>query len=254
MTRLYSAAMSNDPRYAIYYASAKDSDLDRFGARLLGYDAFGGEDLPFPEDVIQAVPDWHDLTSDPRKYGFHATLKAPFWLAPGKNETALFAACSAFAATPRAIPVFNPVVGSISGFIAVIPAEPPAELIQLAADCVREFDPFRAPLTDADRARRNPCRLTPAQRAHLDRWGYPYVMDDFRFHMTLTGRLASERRETVLAMLKQRFSTLELTTLAIDRIAVFRQDNAASRFRIVDQRELCATDTRSVSSGTVSMV
>ena len=79
-------------------------------------------------------------------------------------------------------------------------------------------------------------------------------MDDFRFHMTLTGRLASERRETVLAMLKQRFSTLELTTLAIDRIAVFRQDNAASRFRIVDQRELCATDTRSVSSGTVSMV
>ena len=130
---------------------------------------------------------------------------------------------------------FRPVVGSISGFIAVIPAEPPAELIRLAADCVSEFDRFRAPLTEADRARRNPSRLTPAQRDHLDRWGYPYVMEEFRFHMTLTGRLGANRRETVLAMLRNRFSTLGLETLAIDRIAVFRQDSAASRFRIVRQ-------------------
>jgi hypothetical protein len=74
--------------------------------------------------------------------------------------------------------VIRPVVGSISGFIAVIPAEPPAELIRLAADCVSAFDSFRAPLTEADRARRNPSQLTPKQREHLDRWGYPYVMDD----------------------------------------------------------------------------
>jgi putative phosphonate metabolism protein len=233
--------MSNTPRYAIYYAPPQESRLDRFGASLLGYDAFGRHDLPFPEDVLQAVPDWHELTADPRKYGFHATLKAPFRLAPDKTEAELFAACSAFAATPRAIPVLVPVVGSISGFIAVIPAEPPPELIQLAADCVTAFDSFRAPLTEADRARRNPSRLTPAQRDHLDHWGYPYVMDDFRFHMTLTGRLGSERREPVLAMLKERFSKLDLATLAIDRIAVFRQESAASRFRIVGQWELCAS-------------
>src|SRR5204862_8089381 len=172
--------MSNYQRYAIYYAPAQASDLDRFGAGLLGYDAFGCHDLPLPADVLQAAPDWQELTADPRKYGFHATLKPPFSLAPGKTEADLFAACSAFAATPRAIPVFTPLVGSISGFIAVIPAEPPPELIRLAADCVTEFDSFRAPLTEADRARRNPARLTPEQRDHLNRWGYPYVMDDFR--------------------------------------------------------------------------
>ena len=190
--------------------------------------------------MLQAVPDWRDLTSDPRKYGFHATLKAPLSLAPGKTEAELLAACAAFAATPRAIPVIRPVVGSISGFIAVIPAEPPPELIQLAADCVSEFDAFRAPLTGADRARRNPSQLTPVQRAHLDRWGYPYVMDDFRFHMTLTGRLGDERRQPLVKLLADRFAALELPTLPIDRIAVFRQESSASRFRIVNHWTLRA--------------
>jgi putative phosphonate metabolism protein len=232
--------MSNYPRYAIYYAPEPASVLDRFGAALLGYDAADGEDLPFPADVIEAAPDWHELTTDPRKYGFHATLKAPFSLAQGKTEADLLAACAVFAATPRAIPVIRPVVGAISGFIAVIPAEPPADLLQLAADCVREFDFLRAPLTEADRARRNPSQLTIAQRDYLDRWGYPYVMEQFRFHMTLTGRLGSERLEPVLAMLRGRFASTAVERLAIDRIVAFRQDNAASRFRIVGQWQLRA--------------
>jgi putative phosphonate metabolism protein len=242
--------MSSFPRYAIYYAPAPGSDLDRFGAHLLGYDAFSGDDLPFPSGLVRVVPDWRDLTSDPRKYGFHATLKAPLSLAPSKTEAELLAACAAFAAAPRAIPVIRPVVGSISGFIAVIPAEPPPELIRLAADCVREFDTFRAPLTEADRARRNPSQLTPRQREHLERWGYPYAMDDFRFHMTLTGRLGSERREPLLKMLAEQFSGLKLTKLAIDSVAVFRQENAVSRFRIVNQWELYAEQSGSSAQRT----
>lgn len=238
MSGLYSADMADSPRYAIYYAPAPGSGLDRFGAALLGYDAFTSDDLPFPEGVLQATPDWRELTSDPRKYGFHATLKAPMSLASGRTEAELVSACEAFAATPRAIPMIRPVVDSISSFIAVIPAEPTAELIRLAADCVTEFDAFRAPLTEADRARRNPSQLTPRQSEYLDRWGYPYVMDDFRFHMTLTGRVGAERRETLVSMLRGHFAMLGLTSLAIDRIALFRQNNANSRFRIVRQYEL----------------
>ena len=227
--------MTSFPRYAIYYAAAAGSDLEHFGARLLGYDAGRGEDLPFPDEVLQAAPDWRDLTSDPRKYGFHATLKAPLPLAPGKTEAELLAACASFADTPRSIPVIRPLIDSISGFIAVVPSGYSPELERLAADCVREFDGFRAPLTPQDRARRNPSALTPRQREYLDSWGYPYVMEDFRFHMTLTGRLESGRREPILAMLRERFATLGLATLAIDRIALFRQDDAGSRFRILDQ-------------------
>jgi putative phosphonate metabolism protein len=238
VTRLYSAGMAGFPRYAIYHVSAPGTDLDRFGAQLLGYDAFSGTDLPFPEGITQMAPDWRDLTSDPRKYGFHATLKAPLSLAPGKTEADLLAACEAFAGTPRPIPVITPIVGSISGFIAVVPAEPSAELARLAADCTSVFDSFRAPLTREDRARRNPSALTPRQREHLDRWGYPYVMKDFRFHMTLTGRLGAERHEPVLAMLRSRFSKICLKTLAIDRIALFRQETSDSRFRVVQHWKL----------------
>jgi len=220
--------MAQFPRYAIYYAAARGSTLDRFGAEHLGYDAWSGDDVPFPDGM---PADWRELTDDPRKYGFHATLKAPFALAPGKNETELTAACADFARTPRKIPVIAPVVSSISGFIAVVPTEPSDELIRFAADCVRAFDAFRAPLTPEDRARRRPDKLTERQRNYLDRWGYPYVMDEFRFHMTLTGRLDNKRREAVLDFLSRRFIKLGLSALAIDRIALFKQIDAASRFR-----------------------
>ena len=141
------------PRYAIYYTAAQDSALDRFGASLLGYDAYGGDELPFPDGLPL---DWRDLTQDPRKYGFHATLKAPMALADGKAETQLAAACELFADLARPVPVIQPVVDSISGFIAVISAEPSAELELLAAEATKAFDPFRAPLSPEDRARRNP--------------------------------------------------------------------------------------------------
>ena len=225
--------MAPFPRYAIYHAAARGGKLDRFGAHLLGYDAWTGEELPLPDGVAQAMPEWRDLTQDPRKYGFHATLKAPMALAHGKTEAELLAACECFAETPRPIPIIAPIVNSISGFIAVVAAERSAELERLAADCVSAFDSFRAPLTPADRARRNPEKLTARQREYLDRWGYPYVMEEFRFHMTLTGRLGSERRAPVLTMLRERFAAIGLTSVAIDGIALCRQDDAASRFRII---------------------
>ncbi|MCK1544957.1 DUF1045 domain-containing protein [Bradyrhizobium sp. 147] len=227
--------MTGFPRYAIYFAAGADSALSRFGAELLGYDAYSGDEVPFPREALDVAPDWRDISADPRKYGFHATLKAPMMLAPGKSEAELAAACAAFAGKERPIPAIRPVVDAISGFIAVIPAEPVGALGQLAADCARDFDSFRAALTAEDRARRRPEKLSERQRDYLDRWGYPYVMEEFRFHMTLTGRLDAERRGPIIEMLRSRFAALGLDTLAIDRIALFRQHDAASRFRIVGE-------------------
>jgi putative phosphonate metabolism protein len=232
--------MANFPRYAIYYASPLDSALNRFGADLLGYDAWTSANLPFPNDVLERVADWREVSEDPRKYGFHATLKAPMTLADGKSETELLAACADFARQAGPIPIIKPVVSSISSFIAVTPAETSEQLQQLAADCVRAFDGFRAPLTTEDRARRRPDMLTPRQRDHLDRWGYPYVMEEFRFHMTLTGRLDATRREPILKMLQERFSATRIERIVIDRIALFRQDDSASRFTIIADFDMLA--------------
>lgn len=227
--------MTSFPRYAIYFAAPADSALSRFGAELLGYDAYSGEEVSFPQAAMEVAPDWRDITADPRKYGFHATLKAPIALAPGRTEAELIASCVAFAGKARLRPLIRPVVDSISGFIAVIPAEPVDALQELAADCVREFEPFRAALTPEDRARRRPEKLSERQRDYLDRWGYPYVMEEFRFHMTLTGRLDAERRGPILQMLRMRFAALPIETLEIDRIALFRQDDAKARFRIIGE-------------------
>lgn len=227
--------MTGFPRYAIYFASGSGSALSRFGAELLGYDAYSGEEVSFPQAAMEVAPDWRDITTDPRKYGFHATLKAPIALAPGRTEAELIAACAAFAGKTRLRPLIRPVVDSISGFIAVVPAEPVDALQELGADCVRAFDSFRAALTAEDRARRRPERLSERQRDYLDRWGYPYVMEEFRFHMTLTGRLDADRRGAILEMLRTRFAALGMETLVIDRIALFRQDDATARFRIIGE-------------------
>ncbi|MDA9401449.1 DUF1045 domain-containing protein [Bradyrhizobium sp. CCBAU 45389] len=227
--------MTGFPRYAIYFAAGADSALSRFGAALLGYDAYTGDELPFPREALQIASDWREVSADPRKYGFHATLKAPMALASGKTEAELMAACAAFAGKARPVPVIRPVVDAISGFIAVIPAEPVEALQQLAADSVRDFDAFRAPLTAEDRARRKPEKLSERQRDYLDRWGYPYVMEEFRFHMTLTGRLEVERRGPILQMLRERFAGLQLDALTVDRIALFRQDDARARFRSIGE-------------------
>ncbi|MFO1110180.1 MAG: DUF1045 domain-containing protein [Bradyrhizobium sp.] len=224
--------MASYPRYAVYYAPEPGSVLDCFGSELLGYDAHRGVDMPFSPGTA-LPPDWHAITQDPRKYGFHATLKAPMALAPDYHETELAAACEAFAAAPRPIPLVNPVVDTIEGFIAIVPAARCPDLQNLAAGCVREFDRFRAPLTDDDRARRNPWSLTRRQRDYLDAWGYPYVFEEFRFHMTLTGRLNAERQPLLLHPLRDRFQASGLNDLTIDRIVLFRQDGADRRFRII---------------------
>jgi putative phosphonate metabolism protein len=221
--------MANFPRYAIYYAAARGTALDRFGSELLGYDAWSGDDLSFPDGV---PPDWRELTEDPRKYGFHATLKAPMSLAADRTETELFAACADFAGK-RSIPIIAPVVSSIDGFVAVVPAEPSDDLQELANACVVTFDPFRATLTAEDRVRRNPSKLTPRQRDYLDRWGYPYVMEEFRFHMTLTSKLEKTRREFVRELLQTRFIQWEISDLKVDRIVLFKQFDTNSRFRIL---------------------
>ena len=225
--------MPNFPRYAIYFVPSADSALYRFGAKLIGRDAYTSRSLPFAEGIEAEIEGWKQLTADPRKYGFHATLKAPISLVPGRTESELKAAIHEFAQTPRPIPAIAPKVRSIGSFIAMVPDAPCPELQKLAEDCVTTFDSFRAPLSDADRERRNVSALTGRQIAYLDRWGYPYVFVEFRFHMTLAGSLPAERLTAVTDALKKRFTALKLKSAPIDRLALLRQDSATSGFTVL---------------------
>lgn len=219
-------------RYALYAAPAPDSALWRFGSSVIGYDAALALDAAFPEGSLFAAEDWPASTADPRRYGFHGTLKAPFVLAEGRSEAELLDTATAFAQRQRTFVVPRLEVSLLKAFVALVPAEPSAALDALAADCVRQFEPFRAPLSDSDRARRLAASLTDRQRQHLDAWGYPYVFEDFRFHMTLTGALPEDRRETVRAALAALYAPLAVP-FPVDALAVFRQERREDRFTVL---------------------
>jgi putative phosphonate metabolism protein len=233
--------MSGPPRYAIYHMPPAGAGLYRFGAGMVGYDAFAATDLDHPAQALQTFRDWHELTADPRKYGFHATLKAPFLLADGQTETSLCKAFDRFAETAREVPIIAPVVRAIGSFIAVVPDAPAAALANLADDCVTAFEPLRAPLSDYDRRRRLKSPLTPRQIEHLDRWGYPYVFEEFRFHMTLTGSLPAEKREAVLPFLQAEFGKLGLSSIEIGHVALLKQHSNDARFTVLRHAALRAS-------------
>ncbi len=123
-------------------------------------------------------------------------------------------------------------VSSLSGFLALIPDCPAPALLGFADRCVEAFDGFRAPPDAAELARRRRAGLTPAQEAHLQRWGYPYVFDQFRYHMTLTGRLAAPEREQIQCWLADHFGTATAAPVPLE-LALFEQPGRGLPFRLV---------------------
>ncbi len=211
-------------RYALYYVPPPETALAAFGARWLGRDAPGLAGV--------GVEDWNRAVAAPRRYGFHATLKAPFRLAEGKNEGALADALEGFCRTRGPAPVGKLALRVLSDFLVLAPMEPGAAA-ELATDCVRAFDPFRAPPTAEEIARRRPDRLTESEKANLERWGYPYVMEDYRFHMTLTDRLDEGGRARFGAGIAREILPAIAEPLEIADICLCGQESRDSDFRVL---------------------
>lgn len=223
--------MIDRPRYAVYYAPAPDDPLWRFGSAVVGRDAARGLGVE-PPPLGFDPGTWSTWTAEPRRYGFHATLKPPFRLATGLTEPDLIAAAAEFGAQRRPFTICGLEVSAIGSFLALVPTGSEPELDRLAADSVAAFDRFRAPPEPEETAKRLAAPLSARQRDHLERWGYPYVFEDFRFHMTLTGRLPEDRRGAVAAALSAAFGALG-GPREIDAVALFRQTAPDAPFDIL---------------------
>lgn len=218
-------------RFAVFFTPAAGSPLAAAGARFLGRDAFTGAAVDQPQ-IDGIAPDrLAAITADPRRYGFHSTLKPPFGLAAGRSEDDLIGAFEAFAVTRPAFTV-RLTVSRLSGFVALTQAEPAPELDGLAADVVRTFEPFRAPLAPADLDRRRRSGLTDRQERHLADWGYPYVFDEFRFHMTLSQRLEGAEADLVETAAGAAFRSLLAAPIAIDTLGLFVEPEPGAPFTI----------------------
>jgi putative phosphonate metabolism protein len=223
-----------NPRYAVYFVPAAQSALYRFGASVLGYDCYTGSDVGFPTPLHTEQSAWREVTAEPRRYGFHATLKAPFHLSEGADEAALVEEFHVFCRSTAVAAAFTPTLAVLEGFVAIVPAAPEPTVDRLAAACVTAFDRFRAPPGAQDRASRVAAGLSERQVRNLDRWGYPYVFEEFRLHLTLTGRLGADRQASVLSFLRDGFAAADgAGPLPIDRIALLRQDRRDCRFTVI---------------------
>lgn len=219
-------------RYGIYFAPHEDSALWRTACAWLGRDPAADVSVDRPLVAWAEDEDARAATESPRHYGFHATLKAPFALAAGSKEETLTAELDAFATRckPFALPL---TVGVLDGFLALRPAEPSYPLQALADACVETFDPFRAPASADELARRRKNGLTPQQHEMLERWGYPYVFETYRFHMTLTGRLDEPRHAVFREGLADLFATALADPVMVDSICLFAQPSRRHPFRLI---------------------
>lgn len=225
-------------RYALYAApgtgtaDATALALRERAERWLGRSADGSPVIPGTAGGWTRA-DIDAITANARRYGFHATLKAPFRLSEGRTAAELDSAVARFAATRTAVSVPSLSLACLgAGFYALVPGEDAPGLRALAADAVSEFDGFRAPLTEAETARRRPERLSPRQRELLAAWGYPYVLDEFRFHLTLTDPVPPERRPETERLLAGWFAGSLGADVPVDALAVFTEAEPGAPFAL----------------------
>ncbi|MEY4696237.1 MAG: hypothetical protein RIT14_665 [Pseudomonadota bacterium] len=227
--------MEQITRYALYYAPPPGPLADR-SAGWLGWDLLDSRPAEFPMGLSLPQP-LAQLTAGARKYGFHGTLKPPFRLAPGSCAQALHDACNLLCADLAPVVTNGLHLHMIDGFLALVPHGPLDALNHLAAAVVRRLDPHRAPLTEADIARRHPDRLTDRQRMLLAEWGYPYVMEEFRFHLTLTDRLTKAQQDEILPFARAWFDPVLPVPFVIGDLCLCGE-GADGRFRLLHRYPL----------------
>lgn len=213
-------------RAAIYFTPPAGAALTRAAAEWLGRSAFDGEPTR-PRDK-RLDP----LVEQPARYGFHATMKAPFRLAEDVDLVDLDARLAAFCASRDAFDIDRLVIARLGSFFAFVPETPPVALAELADAVVRTFEPMRAPISEEEISRRDPDKLSERQREQLAQWGYPYVFHDFRFHMTLTGSVEKPDRAKVEKRLARHFGALDGGPMTIDRLAIFVEPEPGAPFRL----------------------
>ncbi|WP_420556799.1 DUF1045 domain-containing protein [Roseovarius sp.] len=221
-------------RYAVYHTP--QGALGRFGADWLGWDLERGQPTT-PPDIKGLPAPWDDITGTPRKYGFHATIKPPFRLAEGCTQADLVAAVTTHCAHSAPVTLDGLELAQLGRFLALVPTGDTQALDALAADTVRDLDAFRAALTDADLARRRASGLTPEQDALLLQWGYPYVMDQFRCHYTLSGKLPKAQAGQLRAALDPVVTPLLPQPFTLDTLSLCGE-SAAGRFHLVHRATL----------------
>ena len=219
-------------RYAIYFAPAHGSPWWTFGAHWLGRDERDNTPLALPLQASIAPDELLEVTAQPRRYGFHATLKAPFSLSGGHTVEDLTARLQALATTLKPVLLGPMQVSNLGYFVALVPTCVTDELMDLAAACVTGLDDLRAPLSAADLVRRRVESLDAREQELLHAYGYPYVLDRFRFHLTLSGPVDPQSAQRMHQAVAEPVALLNASSaLVLDRLCLFVEPSPGLPFQ-----------------------
>lgn len=216
-------------RYAIFYSPPASEDWGDFATSWLGWNMQTGREVPHPACLTDLA--W---TATPRKYGLHATLKPPFRLQSGMTQADLTAACAGLAAQESPVALGPLELTRMGRFLALCPNPPCEGMDRLAAACVRGLDRFREAPSEDEVNHRRAAGLNSLQERNLLRWGYPYVMDTFRFHITLTGRVPKRQLPEVEAILKTQLVPLLPSSLSVADITLVGEAEDG-RFHLIER-------------------
>ena len=204
---------------------------------MAGWDCRKGQYISSENAFSEPLADREYFTKKPRKYGLHATLKAPFRLQTTQNEPALRSAFHGFCNHQKPAASGNLTLSEQGGFISLRPQRQSAALFELGKNCLEAFDPFRAPLDQNDLNRRRNARLSPRQNDFLHQWGYPYVLQEFQFHITLSSRLSILQREKIIPALKNLLAHELDCPFIIAHLALMGEDRNG-QFHILEEANL----------------
>lgn len=225
-------------RFAIYFGPRPGNVLSRFGRDWFGTDPETGESLEAVPLSGWRAQDHAQMIATPRRYALHGTLKPPFTLAEGRTQAELHDAVRDLATTLKPVPLGRLSLTRLGGFLALCPAAPSQALSELAGQCVRELDLFRAPAGEAEIARRRKAGLNERQERYLQQWGYPYVFEEFRFHVTLTGRLDPVDVDKTFEALCLRLAPVTAEEQTLEDLCLYGEPTDGSPFRIVERFSL----------------
>jgi len=214
-------------RVAVYYAPDGDDPLWRAGCRWLGRDPETGERFDLPAAVTQP-----DLISDPAGYGFHGTLKPPMRLAEGMTYEAFVTAVEKLAQGLKPFAMPRLTVQNLDGFLAVREAEPSPELHAIADVAVASLDHCRALPSEAELVKRRKAGLSVTEEAMLTRWGYPYVFQLWRFHLTLSRRLEASEMARLLPKAEAWFAEAMERPRIFNSLAIYTQSESGAPFAL----------------------
>lgn len=229
--------MTNFSRYAVYFSPPEADDLSKFSAGWFGWNAHNGKSVSYP--ILENLNyDLSDITKEQYRYGFHGTLKPPFLLVDTKNLNDLKFALVELSKSIKKFEIPSISLKVLDRFVAIVPTTESKELTILAKKCVEKLDDFRQVESAKKIQRRRSTGLSKSEEYNLTRWGYPHVMDNFQFHLTMSGRLKPAVLKNVIEVLNSELQGVLNKPLPIGEICLFGENASNGNFQIIQKFSL----------------